>query len=87
MYSYYNFLINQLFDDKGDYVNDNEKLRSLYDDAKRSAALRFNFNEDIVGEVMDISHNLNFYGYHDSLSRRYLYEEYDPEQIYFYLSS
>lgn len=36
---------------------------------------------------MDISHNLNFYGYHDSLSRRYLYEEYDPEQIYFYLTS
>ena len=29
---------------------------------------------------------MNIYGFHDVLSRKYLYEDYDPELIYFYLT-
>ncbi|CAD8119922.1 unnamed protein product [Paramecium sonneborni] len=86
VFSYYYYLIQTLFDDQGDTLVDNDKLRSLYNDYKKTASLKFNFNENIIEDIQEIAHNLNIYGFHDVLSRKYLYEDYDPELIYFYLT-
>ncbi|CAD8201249.1 unnamed protein product [Paramecium pentaurelia] len=86
VFSYYFYLIQTLFDDQGDTLVDNDKLRSLYDDYKKTASLKFNFKENIIEDIQEIAHNLNIYGFHDVLSRKYLYEDYDPELIYFYLT-
>ncbi|CAD8182719.1 unnamed protein product [Paramecium octaurelia] len=86
VFSYYFYLIQTLFDDKGDTLVDNAKIRSLYNDYKKIATLKFDYNENIIDDIQEIAHNLNFYGFHDVLSRKFLYEDYDPELIYFYLT-
>ncbi|CAD8148619.1 unnamed protein product [Paramecium pentaurelia] len=85
---YFNNMLDQFFQevDKNE-INYTPYLEEIWQQYKQLQLSQFNYlDNNHYPTVQQIAHNLNYYDYTDAMSIEFLYEEFQPEIIYNYLT-